>query len=157
MDTYKIVKCSKLFTVEVVDEWDYDEIVDKINSLMQYSEFSNLYDTYESDNDEKYPSRILHSYLEINNIEDRGFFASVKAHPIIRCGLNGGINLDIKITYCFEDFEFNDITYIDKLIRRIDILTEQGKDIESKYLTNLISGREKIIIDMLEKLFTRIK
>jgi hypothetical protein len=101
------VNASHIFAVELQDEYDYQDLVDNLES--EFSTNLDYSDYSKSDPNElrSFPSKSLGSFS--NSIEIGDDEAEVYVTPVIRSGYYEGCNLDWHVRYYVNGYE--DETY----------------------------------------------
>lgn len=137
------VNSSKIFAVELEDEWDYDDLLSNI----KYSFDNNgKYDISETGEDpyelRSYPSRMLLSVEDSYGDLEEGFL-TIKVCVIIRSGYYSGVNLDWVCFFDYDDSyeEFEDL--VESMKYNDVYLTEEQKQEILKRREDLIEYVEK--------------
>jgi len=103
------VNASNIFAVQLEDEYDYQDLVDNLES--EFNSHSDYSDYGKSDPDElrSFPSKSLGSFSNSLTIGDDE--VEVYVTPVIRSGYYEGCNLDWHVRYYVNGYE--DETYYD--------------------------------------------
>jgi hypothetical protein len=145
------VNASKIFAVEIEEEFDYDDLIENLTS-----EFSAKESFRSGGSDEhelrSYPSKVLGSLFKSANFGDIEVCTQISL--IVRSGYYSGVNLDwqLKHTVCGEEVSVGDFKDVADYWSRLNkgLVTIQSKNAEKwaeKTAEELIAEVEKVYKD----------
>lgn len=143
------VNSSKIFAVELEDDYDYEDLVRNLKSELTSNP---LYRDGGSDPDElrSFPSTVIGSLEERYDYKD--FSIGVRISSIIRSGYYSGCNLDWSIECTLDGYEIEPDDVEDELSYQYDY-----SESLSKYYSELISRRfenmKDGLVEKLEKIY----
>ena len=140
------VNASAIFAVPLEHEFDYEDLVDNLES--ELSNNPDYVDYGKTDKNElrSFPSRTLGSIRKYHQYKD--FYVEVCVTPVIRSGYYSGVNLDWNVDYAIN----GDIYDIDELENGIGYNTALPISKIKVYSSLAEKKAEKLKNDIVEKL-----
>lgn len=142
------VNASKVFAVEVQEEWDYDDLVLNIGSELDFRDFGKDVNELRS-----YPSKCIGTLDDSKEYAD--FSANIELVAIVRSGYYSGVNLDWGIRYeiCgdwFDELDERDIA--DTLEYQLDYSRKLAER-KAEYVVKWAEANAPVLVDKLETIY----